>query len=71
MEKLARECCFFLNESFLFDEQNLGELFDEVRARKPMVQSRPVSYVFSLHPPVVVQPGDFATLLNQNVNKVV
>ncbi|KAK4717475.1 hypothetical protein R3W88_015813 [Solanum pinnatisectum] len=71
VEKLARECCFFLNDSFLFDERNLGELFDEVRARKPMVQSRPVSYVFSLHPPVGVQRGDFATLLNQNVNKVV
>ncbi|XP_059298045.1 DExH-box ATP-dependent RNA helicase DExH8 isoform X1 [Lycium ferocissimum] len=71
MEKLARECCFFLDESFLFDEQNLGELFDEVKARKLMLQSKPVSYVFSLHPPVDVQSGDFARLLNQNVNKAV
>lgn len=71
VEKLARECCFFLNDSFPFDEQNLGELFDEVRVGKPMIQSKPVSYVFSLHPPVDVQSGDFAPLLNQNVNKVV
>lgn len=68
VEKLARECCFFLNHSFPFDEQNLGELFDEVRPRKPKMQSKPVSYVFSLHPPVGVQCGDFARMLNQDVN---
>ncbi|XP_009799464.1 DExH-box ATP-dependent RNA helicase DExH8 isoform X1 [Nicotiana sylvestris] len=71
VEKLARECCFFLRESFLFDEQNLGELFDEINARKPMLQSKPVSYVFSLHPPADVQSRDFATLLSQNKNKVI
>lgn len=69
VEKLARECCFFLSHSFPFDEQNLGELFDEVRARKPTLQSKPVSYVFSFHPPIDVQSGDFAELLDQNVNK--
>ncbi|PHU13325.1 Zinc finger CCCH domain-containing protein 31 [Capsicum chinense] len=71
VEKLARECCFFLNQSFPFDEHNLGELFDEVRARKPLLQSKPVSYVFSFHPPIDVQSGDFARILNQNVNKTV
>ncbi|CAN4113646.1 unnamed protein product [Withania somnifera] len=70
VEKLARECCFFLIHSFPFDEQNLGELFDEVRAGKPMLQSKPVSYVFSFHPPVDVQSGDFAEFLNRKVNKV-
>uniref|UniRef100_A0A7N0U8I5 RNA helicase n=1 Tax=Kalanchoe fedtschenkoi TaxID=63787 RepID=A0A7N0U8I5_KALFE len=50
VEKWARNCFFFLGESFPFDESNFGELQDEVLFKKAMVTSQPISYVFHMHP---------------------
>ncbi|KAF8387857.1 hypothetical protein HHK36_026519 [Tetracentron sinense] len=63
VEKLGRECFFFLKESFPFDESSFGEFSDTVVVKKPMIISRPVSYVFNLHPPTDIQFGDYATTL--------
>ncbi|KAK4407009.1 DExH-box ATP-dependent RNA helicase DExH8 [Sesamum angolense] len=62
VEKLARDSFFFLKQSFLFDDTSFGDLFDEVTAKKSMLVSKPISYVFGLHPPTDFQFGDYATL---------
>lgn len=55
VEKLGRECFFFLKESFPFDETAFGEVRDGLHLKKSMVSSIAVSYVFSLHPPSELQ----------------
>ncbi|KAL3531465.1 hypothetical protein ACH5RR_010787 [Cinchona calisaya] len=69
VEKLARDGFFFLMESFPFDEQSFGELFDKITTKKPMVVSKPISYVFRVHPPTNIQFGDYQTVLHQYVHK--
>ncbi|XP_062088770.1 DExH-box ATP-dependent RNA helicase DExH8 isoform X2 [Humulus lupulus] len=65
VEKLGRDCFFFLSESFRFDERSFGKLPDKVTTKKPMVKPKPISYVFRLKPPSVVQFGDHAARLHQ------
>ncbi|CAM8987819.1 unnamed protein product [Rhodiola kirilowii] len=50
VEKWARNCFFFLGESFPFDESTFGELQDKITFKKDMVNPLPVSYVFHMHP---------------------
>ncbi|XP_057963886.1 DExH-box ATP-dependent RNA helicase DExH8 isoform X2 [Malania oleifera] len=65
VEKLGRDCFFYLTESFPFDESNLGELSDTVETKKPMLASRAISYVFDLHPPTDIQFGDYTTIFHK------
>lgn len=60
VEKLGRECFFFLTESFPFDESSFGELRDVLNTKRPLAGSSPISYVFYLHPPSDLQFGDYA-----------
>ena len=68
MEKLGRDCFFFLERSFPFDESSFGELTDKVTTRKPMLVSRATSYVFNLHPPTDIQFGDYAAAFNKRIH---
>ncbi|KAA8543096.1 hypothetical protein F0562_021409 [Nyssa sinensis] len=70
VEKLSRDSFFFLKESFPFDESSFGELYDTVNAKKPMLASKPICYVFNLHPPTDIQFGDYTTLLHQCLYKI-
>ncbi|KAJ4968840.1 hypothetical protein NE237_015541 [Protea cynaroides] len=65
VEKLARDCFFFLTESFPFDELSFGEFSDTFASKIPMMVSRPISYVFDLHPPTDIQFGDYATTFSK------
>ncbi|OVA00221.1 zinc finger protein [Macleaya cordata] len=65
VEKLARDSFFFLTESFPFDESSFGAFSDIVPMMKPMMVSRPVSYVFDLHPPTDIQFGNYAAMLRK------
>ncbi|XP_065861357.1 DExH-box ATP-dependent RNA helicase DExH8 [Euphorbia lathyris] len=65
VEKLGREGFFFLRGSFPFDESSFGGLSDTVRTKKPMTPSRPISYVFDLHPPTDIQFDDYAATLSK------
>ncbi|OMO81923.1 Zinc finger, CCCH-type [Corchorus olitorius] len=67
VERLARESFFFLTQSFPFDEASFGELLDTVTVNKPMVASRPISYVFDLHPPSDIQFGDYASAFHKHL----
>ena len=60
VEKLGRECFFFLTESFPFDESSFGELRDVLNTKRPLAASSPISYVFDLHPPSDLRFGDYA-----------
>ncbi|KAL5713084.1 RNA helicase [Ranunculus cassubicifolius] len=64
VEQLARECFFFLTKSFQFDESSFGVFPDKVATKKSMNVSRPVSYVFDIHPPSDIQFGDYASKLH-------
>lgn len=68
VEKLARDSFFLLRESFPFDESSFGQLFDEVTTRKSITTSKPISYVFDLHPPAEVQFGDYKMLFRQHLH---
>lgn len=68
VEKLGRECFFFLKESFQFDETTFGVLPDAVNSKKPLVTSIPVSYVFILRPPTDLQFGDYASALHDRLH---
>lgn len=68
VEKLARDSFFFLTESFQYDETSFGELSDTVKINKPMVQSRPISYVFDLHPPTDILFGDYSAVLRKHLH---
>lgn len=64
VEKLGRDCFFFLRESFPFDETSFGHLIDGTVVYKSMVVSRATSYVFDLQPPTDIQFGDYASALH-------
>ncbi|KAL5791828.1 hypothetical protein ACOSP7_000422 [Xanthoceras sorbifolium] len=68
VEMLGRESFFFLSESFPFDEMSFGELSDTVTSKKPLLVSRPISYVFDLHPPSDIQYGDYASILHKHLH---
>ncbi|XP_042518041.1 DExH-box ATP-dependent RNA helicase DExH8 [Macadamia integrifolia] len=68
VEKLARDCFFFLAESFPFDVSSFGEFSDTFAFKNPMMVSRPISYVFDLHPPSDIQFGDYATTLSRSLH---
>lgn len=65
MEKLGRDSFFFLTESFPFDEMSFGELADSVTTKRAMWVSRPISYVFDLHPTTDLQFGDYSSFLKK------
>ncbi|GLU16850.1 hypothetical protein SLE2022_332590 [Rubroshorea leprosula] len=68
VERLARDSFFFLTKSFPFDETSFGELPNRSTFYKPMVQSRPISYVFDLHPPTDIQFGEYAAVLHKHLH---
>lgn len=65
VEKLGRESFFFLGESFPFDESSFGKLSDKVNIKKPMVVSKPISYVFYMNPPPDAPSDDYTTAFYQ------
>ncbi|KAF2315012.1 hypothetical protein GH714_037553 [Hevea brasiliensis] len=70
VEKLGRDSFFFLRESFPFDEASFGELSDVVTTRKPMLASKPISYVFDLQPPTDIQFDDYAATLRKCLHDI-
>lgn len=70
VEKLGRDCFFFLRESFPFDERSFGKLPDKITTKKPMIASKPISYVFNLHPPSKIQFGDYAAELQKQLHDI-
>ncbi|CAK9175328.1 unnamed protein product [Ilex paraguariensis] len=70
VEKLARGSFFFLRESFPFDESSFGELSDGITTKKPMLTSKPISYVFELCPPTEIQLSDYTTVLRQCLHDI-
>ncbi|KAL6626495.1 hypothetical protein ACP70R_030221 [Stipagrostis hirtigluma subsp. patula] len=65
VERFARECFFYLGESFMFDEATLGWFADIPRDPRGMQVSAPVGYVFNMHPPSVTQFGDYPAELRK------
>ncbi|KAI3906785.1 hypothetical protein MKW98_004818 [Papaver atlanticum] len=65
VEKLARDSFFFLRESFPFDESSFGAFSDVVPMSKPMMVSRPISYVFYICPPTDIQYGNYTAALKK------
>lgn len=65
VEMLGRESFFFLGESFPFDESSFGKLSDKVNIKKPMVVSKPISYVFYMNLPPVNTSDDYTTAFHQ------
>lgn len=70
VEKLGRECFFYLKESFPFDESSFGEFTDTLTTKKPMLVSKPISYVFELHPPTDIQFGDYSADLRRTLHAI-
>lgn len=68
VEKLGRDCFFFLMESFQFDETTFGVLPDAVNTKRPLVKSSPITYVFTLHPPSDLQFGNYASALHDRLH---
>ncbi|KAG2241988.1 hypothetical protein Bca52824_096167 [Brassica carinata] len=68
VEKLARDSFFFLGESFPHNSVSFGEFSDTVTIQKPMLVSRPVSYVFDLHPPTDSQFGEYTSGLHKSLH---
>ncbi|XP_010518482.1 PREDICTED: DExH-box ATP-dependent RNA helicase DExH8-like [Camelina sativa] len=64
VEKVARDSFFFLGESFPHNSIIFGELPDTLTIQKPMLVSRPTSYVFDLHPPTNTQFGVCTSLIH-------
>lgn len=69
VERLARECFFFLSESFLSDEANLGWFSDTSTHTRRMQVAAPVTYVFNLHPPSSTQFGDYPAELREALRR--
>lgn len=67
VERLGRECFFFLSESFRFDESHFGEFTDRIITKKPMTISMPISYVFDMLPPTDLQFGDYSAVLRKGI----
>lgn len=70
VEKLGRDCFFFLKESFAFDEISFGAVHDTVTTRKPMLVSRPISYVFVLRRPTDRRFGDYIATLKKHLKEI-
>ncbi|CAA0832022.1 Zinc finger CCCH domain-containing protein 31 [Striga hermonthica] len=70
VEKLARDSFFVLKASVPFDESSFGKLLDELTTKKSMLESKPVSYIFDLYPPMDLQFGDYTPLLRQHLQDV-
>ncbi|KAL9247162.1 hypothetical protein vseg_020625 [Gypsophila vaccaria] len=51
VEKLGRDCFFFLMKSFPFDESTFGAVPDFVNTKRPLVVSSPIAYVFNMYLP--------------------
>lgn len=68
VEKLGRECFFFLTESFPFDESSFGELRDTMNTKRRLAVSSPISYVFELHPPTDLQFGDYTAAFHARLH---
>lgn len=68
-ERLARECFYFLRESFMFDEGTLGWFSDAPSYPNGMQVSAPVAYVFNMHPPTGIQFGDYQTELRKALRR--
>ncbi|CAD6239092.1 unnamed protein product [Miscanthus lutarioriparius] len=69
VERLARECYFFLSESFMFDEATLGWFSDISRHPRGMQVAAPVTYVFNMHPPSTTQFGDYPAELREALRR--
>ncbi|OEL23081.1 Zinc finger CCCH domain-containing protein 4 [Dichanthelium oligosanthes] len=65
VERLARECFFFLSESFMFNEATLGWFSDISRHPRGMQVAAPVTYVFNMHPPSAAQFGGYPAELRE------
>ncbi|KQK03657.1 hypothetical protein BRADI_2g09177v3 [Brachypodium distachyon] len=69
VDRLARECFFFLSESFMFDEATLGWFTDTPSYPNGMQVSAPVAYLFNMHPPTSIQFGDYPAELRKGLRK--
>lgn len=67
VEKLARECFFYLARSFPFDEHTFGKFVDPIVITRPMQVCAPISYVFNMRPPVDAQTGYYAAELRKHL----
>lgn len=65
VEKLARECFFFLTQSFPFDSSTFGDISDTINAVRPMQVSMPITYVFEMHPPSEAQSRGYIAALRE------
>ncbi|KAK4273220.1 hypothetical protein QN277_021663 [Acacia crassicarpa] len=70
VEKLGRDCFFLLEKSFVFDEGSFGAMHDTMTTRKPMVASRPISYVFVLQRPTDRRIGDHVATLKKHLKEI-
>ncbi|CAK7348308.1 unnamed protein product [Dovyalis caffra] len=70
VEKLGRDSFFFLGESFPYDEESFGQMSDKVATKKPMLVSKPISYVFNLLPPTDIMFGNYADTLHKHLHDV-
>ncbi|KAG9443803.1 hypothetical protein H6P81_015143 [Aristolochia fimbriata] len=69
VEKLGRECFFFLRKSFAVDESTFGDLSSGNTINRPMQVSQHFFYVFDLHPPSDKEFGDYSSALRQSLYK--
>ncbi|CAI0469713.1 unnamed protein product [Linum tenue] len=67
VEKLGRECFFFLRESFPFDEGTFGKIPGSVASQKAMVVYKTVAYVFEMCPPSHVELGDYRAAIRKGL----
>ncbi|XP_020596076.1 DExH-box ATP-dependent RNA helicase DExH8-like, partial [Phalaenopsis equestris] len=70
VERLARDCFFFLTESAPFDEANFGSFSDSCGIARPMQVCRPICYAFEMVPPTDIQFGDYAAALHMGLHNI-
>ncbi|KAK7270196.1 hypothetical protein RIF29_23165 [Crotalaria pallida] len=72
VEKLGRQCFFILTKSFAFDERSFGELYDEVTTKRPMLVSKPISYVFCMQRPTdnCFVFSDYTATINKHLHEI-
>lgn len=63
VEKMARDCFFFLRESAPFDESSFGRFSGSCGIARPMQMCRPICYAFEMVPPTDIQFGNYAAEL--------
>ncbi|KAK7256117.1 hypothetical protein RIF29_29551 [Crotalaria pallida] len=68
VEKLGRKCFFICKSSFDFDETSFGELYDKVTTKRPMLVSKPISYVFAYMLLLLSSPYHGATFYPDNIS---